>query len=205
MYSIRRQPSTPLFPYTTLFRSPQGQGETDPLLCVREARQSVFPPAIGARARMIVSEEVPGVAVVAVVFANGAPLALAQIRTPLLPGNLLLARRDETFRFRGRVLGLLGLRVHRAAPCRLKMNHRPRRTGAVLLARTLCTRTRPLYWTFVLRGGPPGAVLDPDARCPRSGNRIASPLPSRLALGGMGLSTDPPASDEGPIDCDSRA
>ena len=99
---------------------PQGEGETDPLLVVGEARQSVFPPAIGARARMIVSEEVPGVAVVAVVFANGAPLALAQIRTPLLPGNLLLARRDETFRFRGRVLGLLGLRVHRAAPCRLR-------------------------------------------------------------------------------------
>ena len=52
---------------------------------------------------------------------------------------------------------------------------------------------------------PPGAVLDPDPIYLTEGIACASPLPSRLALGGMGLSTDPPASDEGPIDCDSRA
>src|SRR4029077_8266295 len=91
---------------------PQGEGETELLLVVGEARQSVFPPAIGARARLIVSDEVPGITIVAVIFADGAPLTLAQIRAPLFPGSLLLARFGETFRFRCRELGHVGFRVH---------------------------------------------------------------------------------------------
>src|SRR5262249_30989640 len=48
-------------------------------------------PAICARPRLIVREVVPGVAAVAVVLADGAPLPLAEIRPPLPPGDVLLA------------------------------------------------------------------------------------------------------------------
>ena len=68
---------------------PQGQGEAEPLLVVGDAGDAVLAPAIGARAGLVVGEVVPGVAVLAVVLAHGAPLALAEVRPPLLPGSLL--------------------------------------------------------------------------------------------------------------------
>ena len=70
---------------------PQGQGEAEPLLVVGDAGQAVFAPAIGARAGLVVGEVIPGVAAFAVVLADRAPLALAEVRSPLLPGNGSLA------------------------------------------------------------------------------------------------------------------
>ena len=69
---------------------PQGQGEAEALLIVGDAGQTVFAPTIGARTGMIVGEEIPGVTVFAVVLAHGAPLSLTEVRSPLLPVDLLL-------------------------------------------------------------------------------------------------------------------
>src|SRR5205085_7069803 len=70
---------------------PERQTETEALLVVGDPGEAVFPPAIGARPRMVVREEVPGVAVLAVVLADGPPLSFTQVRPPLLPGSLLAA------------------------------------------------------------------------------------------------------------------
>ncbi len=67
---------------------PQGQREAEPLVVVRDAGQAVLAPPVGARARLVVAEVVPGIAAFAVVFANGAPLALAQVRPPFFPGDV---------------------------------------------------------------------------------------------------------------------
>ena len=64
---------------------PQGQRQAEALLVVAEAGQAVLAPAVGAAAGVVVGEVVPGVAVGAVVLADGAPLALAQVRPPPLP------------------------------------------------------------------------------------------------------------------------
>ena len=71
-----------------IFFVPQRERETDVLMAVAEAADAVFAPAIGARARVIVREIIPGVAVRAVVFANRAPLAFGKIRPPALPMDL---------------------------------------------------------------------------------------------------------------------
>src|SRR5262249_49243853 len=71
---------------------PQGQREAKPLLVVGDAGEAVLPPAVGAGPGLVVGEVVPGVAALAVVFANGAPLPFAQVRPPLLPGDFLLSR-----------------------------------------------------------------------------------------------------------------
>ncbi len=70
---------------------PQRQREAQHLVVVADAGQAVLAPAVGARARLVVAEIVPRVAVVAVVLAHRAPLALAQIRAPLLPVRTPLA------------------------------------------------------------------------------------------------------------------
>ena len=49
------------------------------------------PPAIGAGACLIMGKVIPGVAVLAVVFAHGTPLSFAEVGSPLLPGSLLLS------------------------------------------------------------------------------------------------------------------
>ncbi len=54
-------------------------------MVVTNAENAVFGPAINARAGLIMREVLPGVAVRAVVFANGAPGTLSQVRTPALP------------------------------------------------------------------------------------------------------------------------
>ena len=71
---------------------PQREREAQPLLVVADAGEAVLAPAVGARARLVVGEVVPGVAVVAVVLADGAPLPLAQVRSPLPPRREAVAR-----------------------------------------------------------------------------------------------------------------
>src|SRR5205823_11560198 len=87
---------------------PQRDREAEALLVVGDAGQAVFAPAVRPRAGLIVGEVVPGVAALAVVFAHSAPLALAQVRPPLLPGDLLGASLVESSVFRGHVSPAFG-------------------------------------------------------------------------------------------------
>jgi hypothetical protein len=80
---------------------PQGQREAQVLFVVGNAGDAVFAPAVGPRSRLIVGEEVPGVAVLAVILAHGTPLALAQVGSPFLPRDLRLARLVQAFLFCG--------------------------------------------------------------------------------------------------------
>jgi hypothetical protein len=92
-----------------VFAVPQGQREAEMLLAVGEAGQAVFAPSICARPRLIVGEEVPGVAVFAVILAHGPPLPFAQIRSPLLPLNLLFSRFIKALLFGDHVATCSGL------------------------------------------------------------------------------------------------
>ena len=74
--------------------------EAEKLPVVADAGQAVLPPAIGAGAGLVVAEVGPGVAIGAIVLANGTPLALAQVRPPLAPGHLLLVGRQKAHNFR---------------------------------------------------------------------------------------------------------
>ena len=87
---------------------PQRQREAQHLVVVADAGQAVLAPAVGARARLVMAEVVPGVAVVAVVLAHRAPLAFAEVRAPLLPVRLACARLVKPL--------LLGVCVHRGRP-----------------------------------------------------------------------------------------
>ena len=49
---------------------PEGQREAEPLLVVGNARQAVFTPAIGPPTGLVVGEEVPGIAILAIVLAT---------------------------------------------------------------------------------------------------------------------------------------
>ena len=66
---------------------PEGEGEAEALLVVRDPPETVLAPAIGAGAGLIVAEVVPRVAVLAVVLAHRAPLSLAQVGSPFFPGD----------------------------------------------------------------------------------------------------------------------
>ena len=65
---------------------PQRQTQAQPLLAVAEAGQAVFAPAVGLGAGVVMRQVVPRLAIGAVILPDRAPLALAQIRTPRLPG-----------------------------------------------------------------------------------------------------------------------
>src|SRR5512147_1986312 len=58
------------------------------LLVVGNAGDSVLAPAVGARAGMVVGEEIPGVTSLAVVLTHGPPLPFTEVGSPLLPKNL---------------------------------------------------------------------------------------------------------------------
>jgi hypothetical protein len=64
---------------------PERQGEAELLLVVGEAGDAVFPPAVGPGAGLVMGEEVPGIAVVALILPHRTPLALAQVWAPLFP------------------------------------------------------------------------------------------------------------------------
>ncbi|OPY90220.1 MAG: hypothetical protein A4E73_02606 [Syntrophaceae bacterium PtaU1.Bin231] len=74
---------------------PQRKGKAQPLFVVGQACQAVFAPAVGPGAGMLVGEEIPGVAPLAVVLAHRAPLPFAQVGAPLLPGHALRPRLPE--------------------------------------------------------------------------------------------------------------
>src|SRR5581483_6168906 len=72
------------------------------------ARDAVLAPAVGARAGMIMREEIPGVTARAVVLAHGAPLAFAEVRSPLLPRDGACPRFFEPTLFSGHHRSLSG-------------------------------------------------------------------------------------------------
>src|SRR4029453_1406204 len=82
-----REPEQALFQDRVL-AVPQREGKTEGLLVVGDPRQAVFTPPIGPGPSLIVGEVVPGIPVVAVVLADGAPLTFTQVRPPLLPGGV---------------------------------------------------------------------------------------------------------------------
>ena len=88
---------------------PEGQREAKPLLIVGDAGQAVLPPAVGARAGLIVGEVVPGVAALAVVLAHGAPLTFAEVGPPRFPGYGSLSSLFKAQLFCRHGCGRLGL------------------------------------------------------------------------------------------------
>src|SRR5579863_8018131 len=64
---------------------PQSEGKTEAPLAVADTEQSVFAPAVGATARVIVRKIIPAGAPGGVVLANRPPLPLGKVRTPALP------------------------------------------------------------------------------------------------------------------------
>src|SRR6266567_2866956 len=67
---------------------PHSQSEAQQLFVIADTGQAVFTPVIGSRSRLVVTKVAPGISILAVVLANRAPLALAKVRAPLLPGNV---------------------------------------------------------------------------------------------------------------------
>ena len=64
---------------------PHGDPEAQMLVLVAHSGDAVLTPHVRPRARLVVGEVAPRVAVVAVVLAHGAPLALAEVRPPSSP------------------------------------------------------------------------------------------------------------------------
>src|SRR5215831_9627929 len=84
------EPEQPLFQYR-ISLVPQGERKAKSLGVVRDPGETVFPPAIGTRPRLVMRKVAPGVAILAVILTNGPPLPFTQIGTPLLPGHMGLA------------------------------------------------------------------------------------------------------------------
>ena len=80
---------------------PERERETEALLVVGDPAEAVLAPPVGPGAGLVVREVVPGVAVLAVVLADRAPLPLAQVRAPLLPRDPLLPASFEPPLFGG--------------------------------------------------------------------------------------------------------
>src|SRR5262249_15887823 len=95
---------------------PECERKAKMLLIVGESRQTVLAPVIGARACLVMAEVVPGISIFAVVFANGAPLALAQVGAPLPPEDATLARLREALLFRSGSFDCVCLCLHLVPP-----------------------------------------------------------------------------------------
>src|SRR5262249_50046705 len=78
---------------------PEREREAELLMIVGDAGQAVFAPAVGAGAGLIVAEIIPGVAALAVVLADRAPLSFAEVGAPLLPWRFVLTCLLETVLF----------------------------------------------------------------------------------------------------------
>src|SRR5258708_2186904 len=68
---------------------PQSQGKAHAPLIVADTRQAILVPAIGARARRVMGEIIPGTAIGAIILTYRAPGAFTQVGTPALPGIAL--------------------------------------------------------------------------------------------------------------------
>ena len=82
---------------------PEREGEDKQLVSIADSGHPVFAPSICSAASHVVGEVIPGVAVGAVVFADGSPRALGYVRSPKPPG-----RCKSGILFESRVLLSLG-------------------------------------------------------------------------------------------------
>ena len=82
-----------------IFAIPHRQGKTNKLAAVGNPHDSVFAPTIRSRTRVVMRKEIPGCAVLAVIFTHGAPLALGKIGTPTPPVRLSIPRFFQAFFF----------------------------------------------------------------------------------------------------------
>ena len=76
---------------------PKREGEAKSLVIVRDTKDSILAPTIGAGPRVIVGEIGPSLALVVVVLPNGAPLPLTQVGTPSAPMRNLCGRLLKAF------------------------------------------------------------------------------------------------------------
>src|SRR5579883_750073 len=81
---VAGQAEEPLFQDRVL-AVPQRESEADHLVPIGNAGKSILSPAVGARARVIMREELPCGTVCAIVLADGSPLALRKVWPPALP------------------------------------------------------------------------------------------------------------------------
>ena len=70
---------------------PESQRKAEALFVIGNAGDAVLAPAVGARAGLVVGEEIPGITPLTIVFAHRSPLALSEVGPPFLPRDLLLA------------------------------------------------------------------------------------------------------------------
>src|SRR4029077_10008812 len=70
---------------------PKSDRETELLLVVRDSCETIFSPAIGAGTGLGMTEVVPRISVLAVIFPYGPPLSFAEVRAPFFPGDSLFA------------------------------------------------------------------------------------------------------------------
>ena len=70
---------------------PEGGGGDEELVAVADAEDPVLAPAVGLAPGQVVGEVVPGVAVGAVVLADGRPGAVADVRPPAPPAGGVVA------------------------------------------------------------------------------------------------------------------
>jgi hypothetical protein len=63
----------------------ESQRQTEALMIVAEAGNAIFTPTIGATARLVVTEVIPGSSIRTIILANRSPLALAQVGSPEPP------------------------------------------------------------------------------------------------------------------------
>ena len=84
---IASQPKEP-FLENRILAIPKRQSEADILMAIGDAADTVFAPAVGAAARLIVRQIFPDVSIRAVVLAYRAPLAVGYLRSPAFPVQL---------------------------------------------------------------------------------------------------------------------
>src|SRR5262245_23081447 len=94
---------------------PQRQCETEALMIVGNTQQAILSPTVGAGASMVVRQIIPGRAMLAVIFTDGSPLSLAQVRTPASPVRRTFARLLQSLFFR-RHVSLLGVTIMKLPP-----------------------------------------------------------------------------------------
>src|SRR5271165_1503379 len=99
-------------------------------MIVAQSGEAVLAPVIGARTRLVMAEIVPRVAVLAIVLADCAPLAFAEVWPPLSPWNVPLARLVEAQRFGGDA-GFDPLRHGRAFSLLAELLQRNRETAEI--------------------------------------------------------------------------